>query len=236
MKEVKGKIDHRILLNYRIDPEVMQQNLPKEFKPKIINGYAIGGICQVSLSQMRPNGLPSIFGSKSHNAAHRIAVTSSLGEGVFVTRRDTNSLVNTFASGRLFPGNYKKADFSIESNGNSFSVRIGKGEECLMNIEAEISKEIESISVFNSVKEISDFFLAGNIGWSKRNDFDEFDAIELKAIDWSMKPLKVKSQHSSYFMDESKFPKGSVEFDSAMVMQGLDHSWISREELCKVCV
>ena len=74
MKEVTGIIDHRILLNFRIDPEVMKRNLPEEFTPKVVNEYAIGGICQVSLSEMRAKGMPSIVGTGSHNAAHRIAV------------------------------------------------------------------------------------------------------------------------------------------------------------------
>jgi len=38
MKEVTGVIDHRILLNFRIDPEVMKRNLPKEFTPRVVNG------------------------------------------------------------------------------------------------------------------------------------------------------------------------------------------------------
>jgi uncharacterized protein YqjF (DUF2071 family) len=236
MKEVKGIIDHRILLNYRIDPKIMQKNLPDEFKPKIINGYAVGGICQVSLSEMRPKGLPNILGAKSHNVAHRIAAITSKGEGVFVTRRDTNSVINTISSGRLFPGVYKKADFQVESNDQSYSVRIEQEGNCLMNIKAKVSEDIEPTSIFNSVNEISDFFLTGNIGWSQKENDKGFDSIELSTVEWSMKPLRVSEQFSAYFMDESKFPKGSVEFDSAMVMQGLEHSWISREELCQICI
>ena len=57
MKEVTGIIDHWILLNFRIDPEVMKRNLPEEFTPKVVNEYAIGGICQVSLSGMRAKGI-----------------------------------------------------------------------------------------------------------------------------------------------------------------------------------
>ncbi|MBT5928231.1 MAG: hypothetical protein HOH33_16640 [Verrucomicrobia bacterium] len=91
MKVVTGIIGHRILLNFRIDPEVTKSNLPGKFTLKGVNGYAIGGICQVSLSEMRAKGMPSIIGTSSHNAAHRIAVNSSEGEGVYVTRRDTNS-------------------------------------------------------------------------------------------------------------------------------------------------
>ena len=235
MKEVKGIIDHRILLNYRIDSKIMKQNLPREFKPKIINGYAIGGICQVSLSEMRPKKLPSILGTRSHNAAHRIAVITSKGEGVFITRRDTNSIVNTISSGRLFPDIYKKAEFQVDSTDRSYSVRIEHAGNCLMNIEAEVTNDIEVTSIFNSVNEISDFFLGGNIGWSKKENNKGFDAIELRTVQWSMKPLQVTNEFSAYFMDESIFPKGSVEFDSAMVMQGLEHSWISREKLCQIC-
>ena len=78
MKEITGTIDHRILLNYRIDPDVMQRQLPPEFKPKLVNGHAIGGICQVSLSQMRPKNLPALVTTSSHNASHRVAVKESI--------------------------------------------------------------------------------------------------------------------------------------------------------------
>ena len=236
MKEVKGKITHRILLNYKIDPEVMKNNLPSGFEPKLVNGYAIGGICQVSLSEMRPNGLPSIIGTSSHNAAHRIAVTCSQGEGVFVTRRDTNSSLNTFSSGTFFPGVYKKATFDIETDTNQYDVQISKDKNILMSIKGKLSNNIPTNSVFNSTQEVSDFFLKGNIGWSKKENSEELDTIELNAINWKMEPLEVISEFSSYFYNESIFPKGSVEFDSAMIMQNLDHSWISREELCQVCV
>ena len=70
MKEITGTIDHRILLNFRIDPVVMKRNLPAAFTPKVVKGYAIGGICQVSLSEMRAKGMPSMIGTESHNAAH----------------------------------------------------------------------------------------------------------------------------------------------------------------------
>ena len=236
MKEVKGKITHRILLNYKIDADVMKRNLPPEFEPKLVNGYAIGGICQVSLSEMRPNGLPSIVGVSSHNAAHRIAVTCNQGEGVFVTRRDTNSNLNTFSSGTFFPGVYKKAKFDIETDTNLYEVQISKDNNILMSFKGKLSTSIPSSSVFNTPQEVSDFFLKGNIGWSKKENSEEFDTIELNATSWKMQPLEVISEYSSYFYDESKFPKGSVQLDSAMIMQNLDHSWISREELCQVCV
>lgn len=236
MKEVTGLIDHRILLNFRIDPEVMKKNLPKEFTPKVVNGYAIGGICQVSLSEMRAKGMPSILGTGSHNAAHRIAVDSSQGEGVYVTRRDTNSWLNTMSGGRVFPGVYSKADFDVSVSDDLYSVRIeNKKKELIMSISAEVVSELPEGSVFESTEEVSNFFKTGNIGWSSREQSNQFDAIELTTVEWRMEPLKVKESFSAYFSNTSMFPKGSVEFDSAMIMRNLKHSWVSRDNLCELC-
>ena len=39
---VSGMMDRRILANFHIDPEVMARIMPKPFRPKLANGYAIG--------------------------------------------------------------------------------------------------------------------------------------------------------------------------------------------------
>ena len=44
---MRGIIDRRILANFHIDPDVMACNLPAPFRPKLANGYAIGGICLI---------------------------------------------------------------------------------------------------------------------------------------------------------------------------------------------
>ena len=71
---IKGIIDRRILINFRIDPDVMAHNLPSPFRPKLVRGYAIGGICLIRLKAARPTFLPLPWGMGSENAAHRIAV------------------------------------------------------------------------------------------------------------------------------------------------------------------
>ena len=57
------------------------------------------------------------------------------------------------------------------------------------------------------------------------------DGIELRTYGWSVEPLQVEQVHSSYFSDEKRFPKGSVEFDCALVMRNLGHEWHSAEDL-----
>ena len=71
---IAGLIRRRVLLNYRVSPEIAQAIIPPVFRPKLIGEYAIAGICLIRLEQIRPNGLPAWVGIASENFAHRIAV------------------------------------------------------------------------------------------------------------------------------------------------------------------
>ncbi|MFZ0546136.1 MAG: hypothetical protein WAM60_11890 [Candidatus Promineifilaceae bacterium] len=44
---IQGIIDRRILVNYRVDPEVLSRFLPPPFQPKLIKGVGIAGICLI---------------------------------------------------------------------------------------------------------------------------------------------------------------------------------------------
>ena len=89
---IRGLIDRRILVNYRVKPEVLARLVPAPFRPKLINGMGMAGVCLIGLKHLRPTFLPAFLGFSSENAAHRIAVewddNGETKEGVFVPRRD----------------------------------------------------------------------------------------------------------------------------------------------------
>ncbi len=51
---ISGNIKRRFLINFRIDPKVLQNILPKHFEPILVNGYAVGGICLIRLENIKP--------------------------------------------------------------------------------------------------------------------------------------------------------------------------------------
>ena len=125
---IKGIIKRRILLNYRVDPELVQNILPKNFRPKLVDGYAIAGVCLIRMEAIRPKGLPSLFGLYSENSAHRIAAywdghDEEAVEGVFVPRRDTSSWLNAFTGGRIFPGVQHFSQFRVNDLNGKISLR-----------------------------------------------------------------------------------------------------------------
>src|ERR1700692_2401811 len=96
---IRGIIDRRILVNFRVDPDVLARIVPAPFRPKLVKGAGMAGVCLIRLKGIRPRVVPAVMGISSENAAHRIAVEWDQGgetkEGVFIPRRDTSSRLNT---------------------------------------------------------------------------------------------------------------------------------------------
>lgn len=226
---IKGLIDRRILVNFTVDPEVVSQIIPAPFRPKIYRGKAIAGICLIRLKNIRPNGFPAFIGLSSENGAHRIAVEwdedGQVKEGVYIPRRDTSLLLNTLVGGRLFPGKHHRAKFTVkEANGN-YHVDFISSDQTKISIDAKETKTFDHNSIFETLENVSDFFEKGAVGYSPNND--KFDGLKLQTCKWEVRPLEVLNVQSSFFEDETLFPRGSVKFDNALLMTKIEHEWRS---------
>lgn len=228
---IHGLIRRRLLVNFRVDAEVMQRFLPPLFRPKLHQGHAIAGICLIRLEQIRPAPLPRICGISSENAAHRIAVlwddpADGIREGVFIPRRDTGSRLNHLAGGRVFPGEHSLADFTVADDGRKISMSI-RARDGGMSVElrARESGSLPASSCFASLAESSDFFAGGCTGYSVTRDRSRLDGIRLHTDEWSVRPLEVEKVESSFFANEAVFPRGSVAFDHALLMRNISHRW-----------
>lgn len=234
---IRGVIDRRILVNYRVDPAVLAATLPPPFRPKLHRGYGIAGICLIRLRGIRPRFLPSWVGVSSENAAHRTAVEWCEGdrvrEGVYVRRRDTDSRLNVFAGGRLFPGIHSHARFTVCESRTRFEVALRSDDGVTeLSVVGDVRGELPAGSVFPSQEEASAFFAAGSLGYSATPDARRFQGLELRCERWQVEPLAVSAVQSSYFDDRAVFPVGSIEFDCALLMRGIDHEWHGMSDLC----
>jgi hypothetical protein len=233
---LRGLIERRLLVNYRVDPEVASRLLPKPFTPKLVGGYALAGICLIRLGQVRPRGLPPWVGIRSENAAHRIAVVWSDGdrarEGVYIPRRDSNSWINRLAGGRIFPGEHHAASFHVDENTDRYCVDMRSNDGLTsVRVAGRRAETMPSGSVFGSVEEASRFFEGGSVGYSDTSLPNQYDGLELRAFRWQVEPLDVTDVASSFFEDGSRFPAKSAEFDSALLMRDIEHEWHAREAI-----
>ena len=226
---IHGIIDRRILINYSIDPVVAAKLIPSPFRIKVYNGAAIGGICLIRLKHIKPKYIPGTFGISSENAAHRFAVewdeNGKVKEGVYILRRDTSSLMNSFAGGRLFPRKHYYSRFDVNENNGLFSIAFTNKDKTCISVKSNEKDEFYSESLFSSLEDASCFFQKGAAGYSPGNG--KHDGLMLNTYKWKVSALEVKEVQSSFFDDKAIFPQGSISFDNGLLMRNIEHEWIS---------
>jgi hypothetical protein len=234
---IRGVIERRILVNYRVEPQVLARLLPPPFRPKTYRGAAIAGICLIRLRDIRPSFLPLPFGMRSENAAHRMAVEweayGARREGVYIPRRDTDSRMNALAGGRLFPGEHHHSPFTVQETRDRISVAFASSDgNAHLTVRASPAAGLPASSVFQSLEEASEFFRAGSIGYSATSDPSRLQGLELRCQSWRVEPLAIEQVESSFFDDPARFPPGTAMFDCALIMRDIRHEWHSLEDLC----
>ncbi|MEL1245497.1 DUF2071 domain-containing protein [Flavobacterium sp. DGU11] len=226
---IHGYIDRRILINYTIDEDVARKMILQPFRPKLYEGKAVGGICLIRLKSIKPKGIPDFLGIGSENGAHRFAVewdeNGETKEGVYIPRRDTSSLANALAGGRIFPGKHYHAKFDVAGGDGNYKVGFTSEDATGIAIEAKETGNYPSGSIFKTLNTASDFFEKGCVGFSPNKN--KFDGVRLNTYKWEMISLEVASVRSSFFENETVFPKGVVVFDNALLMKNIEHEWLN---------
>jgi hypothetical protein len=230
---VRGTIERRILLNWRVEPNVLARLLPEPFEPRVVHGWGIAGVCLIRLNHLRPSFVPHFLGMKSENSAHRIAVQwmqdGERKQGVYVHRRDTDSPLNALAGGRIFAGTHHRARFQVSEEGARFAVDMQSLDgQSSLSLVGWRAPALSPGSTFRSLEEASRFFETGSLGWSPTGEPNCFEGLELVTLGWSVQPLEVERVRSSLFDDRGAFPAGSLAFDSALLMEDVAHEWHRR--------
>lgn len=229
---LEGVIERRLLVNYRVDPEVARRLLPAPFEPIVVNSWAVAGVCLLRLGHLRPLGLPAGVGRRSENAAHRIAVTWETPEGsasgVYIPRRDSDSWLNVLIGGRIFPGSHRHARFDVvESDESVFvSTRSDDGEMSIA-VSARVTDTLVGSQLFDDLASASHFFESGAIGYSSTADPQRFDGMRLETSAWRVEPLELESVRSSFFDDGPGMDPAQCELDCGLLMRRVPVTWHS---------
>jgi uncharacterized protein YqjF (DUF2071 family) len=227
---LRAVMERRILVNYRVDPDVLAARLPAPFRPALVGGYGMAGICLIRLGNLRPAGIPSWLGSTSENAAHRIAVEWNSPDGpitgVYIPRRDTSSRLAVLGGGRIFPGRQHRARFRVHEAAGRYRVEIDSFDQNThVLVEAHEEPRVMPGSLFDSTEAASAFFRSAPIAYTATANSCTFEGVELSTDGWDLEPLHIEAVRSSYFDDPSRFPPGTATLDSAFLMAGLATTW-----------
>ena len=233
---VHATIERRILVNYRVDVDVLASLLPPPFRPAPVGGVGIAGICLIRLGNIRFSGLPAVVGLTAENAAHRVAVEwdelQGPVRGVYIPRRDTSSRLVALLGGRVFPGWHHLAHFDVEEEDGAYRVKLrSRDGKVSARVSARRAGAPMAGSVFATVGQASSFFRTAPQGYAVTPTKGVFDGVELETCGWGIQPMCVEDAQSSFFEDSSHFPAGTAELDSAFLMEKIDTAWRGRPRL-----
>jgi hypothetical protein len=229
MIAIRSVVERRLLMNYRVDAEYALRQLPPEFRPQLVHGYAVAGICLLRLGQVRPTALPGHgWGLSSENAAHRYAVEwdteSGTATGVYIARRDSDSLLNVLGGGRLFPGAHGRATFDIAENGNDLSVACTTADG---TIKVDVAGTVqpdgwwEGSELFDSAPAATQFFRAGCDGYSPARG-GGYEGMRLRSDGMQLRPVAITRALSTVY---DAYPAGAATLDCALVTVDTPAYW-----------
>jgi hypothetical protein len=223
-RTLRAQVRRRLLISYRVDPVIAQGLIPQPFRPQLVDGSAVAGVCMIGLRSVRPGWLRPRLGFRTENVAHRIAVEwderGVTRSGVYIVERHSSSLVPVLAGGRLFPGVQKRAHFELDETDSRF--RVGMSAPGIrVAVDVELGGEWSS-SLFPNVEAASAFHEQGAVGWSPRRDGNGVEPLELTSKEWAVEPGRVLGLTSSYF---DALPDGAAVLDSVVVMRDLPFFW-----------
>lgn len=224
---VAGVVERRLLVNYRLDPDVAARLVPAPFRPQLVGGAAVAGICLIRMGSLRPAGLPGWLGVRSENAAHRFAVSWESGgetrHGVYIPRRDSSSALSVLVGSRVFTGEYHRADFSVREDASRLRVGfVARDGSARVAVDVSVAADLRGSRLFPDVAAASAFFEQGSVGFSATRAPGRFDGMALRTDAWAVEPGIVRSASSSYF---DALPPGSAELDSVLVMRQVPVVW-----------
>jgi hypothetical protein len=228
--QMLGVVERRLLVNYRTDPQITARLLPPRLRPQLVNGWAVAGICLIRLGRLRPRYMPGMLGLRSENAAHRIAVEwdtpDGVATGVYIPRRDSDSLTNVMIGGRLFPGQHHRARFDVHETVQDLRVAFASADRtAAVRAHARTTREWIATALFANLDEASDFFRQGAAGYSATSDGRCLDGLELRTSAWQVEPVEILTAHSTFFDDTTRFPAGSATLDCALLMRNVPVTW-----------
>ncbi|MGH3258230.1 MAG: DUF2071 domain-containing protein [Streptosporangiaceae bacterium] len=225
-RAVRAVMERRVLVNYRIEPGVLQAVLPAPFRPSLVDGYGVGSICLIRLAEIRPAGwLPVAPGLRLENAAHRIAVLADTADGpvpgVYIPGRYTSSRLVTLTRKLLFP-RLRMARFHVQEKDGGYRIMAQSPDgKMRIAVTARIAARLPADSVFASLHQASEFFQLAQAGYSDTPVPGVFDGVALETSYRDKHPLLVNAVASSYFDDPCLFPPGTSTVDSAFAVTGL---------------
>ncbi|MEM9023245.1 MAG: hypothetical protein AAGB22_05870 [Bacteroidota bacterium] len=223
---INGWIDTKVLVTFRVAPEVLAPAIPAPLELLTVNGHALASVCFVRLVRPRIDGWEAVWGPPSLNSAQRIAVQWPRGgapqPGVFIHRRETASLLNAVIGGRLLPGKHALRNLRLRHDGEQVLLTDGHPDALLAG---HRTTDFPTDSVFATAREAAQFAARCEDGYSPGNNPAVLEGLSMRIEVWAPEPLQLDTLAAARLMDPAVVPTGAATLDHALIIRNRYATW-----------
>jgi hypothetical protein len=223
LPSVRARMRERYIVNVRVPPDALADELPGCLDPQEVNGWGIASFCLLDLRRISIAPLPPIIGPRSMSCAARYAVLDEAGApSVFVPERQTASRLGAWFTRRGFsaPHGLVEIDVSTHQDGGA-EVHVRDGDKNVFGGWLRPRARVESLA-FDGVDDFAAFLAMGERSYGQSRHDGRLTVLDLHKSDAGYEPQNVE-RISGSFIEHWKAVGGEV--DSAFRTTDARYEW-----------
>ncbi len=213
LSPLQRTLHSRCLVYYRAEPDVIARLLPEDVEPAVYRGYSL-----VGLRWTRCTGIPGFRRSApvwdELSFCFPVASDDEGSHRVWVSRRETSSRFSAHWVSRVVRGEYELASFEVEDTPARLELTVEHDGTEELHLSAESRGEFVG-SLFLSTHQVEEYLQRSGAIQPRNPLVPSAPDLAAAGGNWAIDPLAIYELRCPYFEDEARFPKGSLQQDSA---------------------
>ena len=226
---VEAYFESSTILTFAVAKEELERYVPKPLKLDLFDDkWGFLTIAMVDTKDLRPKGLPKIFGNDFFLIGYRIFVRyqTSTGKnlrGLYILKSETNKLKMEFLGNIFTRYAYTTTDIAQKTDGHQVEIKSKKSKfNLLYSRQAEGEMRLPKNTVFPSWKEARRF--VGPLPFTFEVDQANNKVLIIEGVreNWIAEPIELRTVNFD-FIDSFNF--NSIQLSNAFEIRGVPYYW-----------
>jgi uncharacterized protein YqjF (DUF2071 family) len=218
-----------ILVNFAVDPELLNRNLPPGLEPDIVDGRAFISIVIGQMDKMRPRGVPRPLGVTFDQIVYRAVVRHRGVRGVHFLRSDANSRLMCALGDRLSFFKFHHSPITSAERDDHLEVLVSTQDH-----DGDISAELDLSAATPSLPPTSRFrdmatarthlvelFTAYALNPATR----KMESVTIERDQWAVLSVPLQRGNFAYFENGPIFDTSTAQVDSVFSASNIRYVW-----------
>lgn len=223
------------LVNFAIDPNVIQSLLPAPLVPDLYRDRAFLSIVIADMEQMRPAFLPSVFGITYNQVVYRVMVRCQGERGVYFIRSDADNRFMCMMGNLMtfFKFHHSSMSFKTEGGNIHFDLMAGKNHEADIHAVFETgraSHTMPATSRFKTVEEAQPFIVEQYAAYAVPQP-NVITRVRIQRSAWDIKVVNDLRSEYQFMQIYAPFSPANTQLDSIFYVENIPYYWYTLEKL-----